>query len=65
VIPETARQTTILKKDQGDWVNIETDLIAKYIEKFISKERITEKDATVSRIDREMLRRYGFGDTSL
>jgi riboflavin synthase len=84
VIPETARQTTILKKKQGDWVNIETDLIAKYIEKLLG-ERKTEKDAVslgatskdaaskdvaskdgaISRVDREMLHRYGFGDSSL
>jgi riboflavin synthase len=62
VIPETGRETTILKKNEGDSVNIETDLIGKYIEKLIKKERISKKETAPSVIDREMLRRYGFGD---
>ncbi|MFC1869509.1 riboflavin synthase [Thermodesulfobacteriota bacterium] len=62
IIPETAEVTTILKKKVGDPVNIETDLIAKYVEKFIIKERISEKDTASSSIDREMLKKYGFGD---
>jgi riboflavin synthase len=62
IIPETARQTTILKKKAGDLVNIETDLIAKYIEKFLLKERFTETETKSSVIDQKMLNRYGFGD---
>jgi len=62
IIPETARETTILKKKKGDLVNIETDLIAKYVEKFIKKERISGKDEASSSIDLEMLSKYGFGD---
>ena len=62
IIPETARVTTILKKKVGDPINIETDLVAKYVEKFIIKERISDKDAASSSIDREMLQKYGFGD---
>ena len=62
IIPETAIATTIVKKKAGDLVNIETDLIAKYVEKFLKRERISEEDAASSSIDREMLERYGFGD---
>jgi len=62
IIPETAGVTTILKKKAGDIVNIETDLIAKYVESFITKERISEKDTASSSIDREMLEKYGFGN---
>jgi riboflavin synthase len=62
IIPETARQTTILRKKAGDLVNIETDLIAKYIEKFLLKERFTETEKRSSVIDQKMLNRYGFGD---
>ena len=62
IIPETAKSTTILKKKVGDTVNIETDLIAKYVEKFTNKERIPEEEAATSSINREMLERYGFGD---
>jgi len=61
IIPETARQTTMLRKRVGDPVNVETDLIAKYIEKFLLKERSTEKRKLSSAIDQEMLNRFGFG----
>ena len=62
IIPETARQTTILKNKVGDRVNIETDLIAKYVERFFLKGRLPEKGKASSRIDGEMLKRFGFGD---
>jgi len=62
IIPETAEVTTILKKKVGDSVNIETDLIAKYVEKFIRKERISEKKAASGSINNEMLERFGFSD---
>ncbi|MBL7177752.1 MAG: riboflavin synthase [Desulfobacteraceae bacterium] len=62
IIPETARKTTILRKKTGDLVNIETDLIAKYIEKFLLKERFAETEKRSSVIDQKMLNRYGFGD---
>jgi riboflavin synthase len=62
IIPETAMATTILKKKVGDLVNIETDLIAKYVEKFIKKDKRSERDAASGHIDKEMLERFGFGD---
>lgn len=64
IIPETARQTTLLQKKEGDLVNIETDFFAKYIDKFLIKERIAEKDAAPSGINRDMLFRFGFGDST-
>ena len=36
IIPHTARLTTIGFKQKGDRVNIETDMIGKYVEKFMS-----------------------------
>ena len=60
IIPETARETTILKKDVGDPVNIETDLMVKYIEKLMIKERTSENNKASSVIDRRMLQKYGF-----
>ncbi|MBN1850897.1 MAG: riboflavin synthase [Deltaproteobacteria bacterium] len=62
VIPETGRKTTLLRKKEGDPVNIETDVIGKYIERLINQERISEKGPAPPVIDREMLRQYGFGD---
>ena len=60
VIPQTGKETGILKKKVGDPVNIETDLIGKYVEKFLlrGKESSSEKS---SLIDEKLLKDYGFG----
>jgi riboflavin synthase len=62
IIPETTGSTTIIERKVGDKVNIETDLIAKYIEKLIFKERTSGKHPASTSINREMLVKYGFGD---
>ena len=61
VIPQTGKETGILKKKVGDPVNIETDLIGKYVEKFFLKsDRSYPKKASL--IDEKLLRTHGFGD---
>jgi riboflavin synthase len=62
IIPETARNTIINNKKVGDLVNIETDLIAKYIEKFIKTEDASVGKKASPGIDKEMLIKYGFGE---
>ncbi|MBW1920981.1 MAG: riboflavin synthase [Deltaproteobacteria bacterium] len=62
IIPETAAVTGILKKKSGDLVNIETDIIGKYVEKFLSNRDSVYDQAKGSRIDEKMLRDYGFDD---
>ena len=62
IIPQTAGETTIMKKQAGDPVNIETDLIGKYVEKFFLSREGSEKEENTSVIDQEMLNKYGFGD---
>lgn len=37
VIPHTAKMTTIEKKNVGDEVNVETDMLGKYVENFLNK----------------------------
>ncbi|UCF83553.1 MAG: riboflavin synthase [Desulfobacteraceae bacterium] len=61
IIPQTARETTLLRKKVGDLVNIETDLIGKYVERFFLKERSAQKNEQ-SGVDMEMLIKQGFGD---
>lgn len=39
VIPHTGSETTLLEKSPGDIVNLETDIIGKYVEKFIKGEK--------------------------
>ena len=62
IIPQTASLTTILQKKAGDKVNIEIDMISKYIEKLLLREKRAIPREPSSRIDRDMLSRYGFGE---
>jgi len=65
IIPHTAAGTTLGFKKVADTVNIETDIIARYLEKLIStgKEPDGATRPTVGPaggVDLEMLARYGF-----
>jgi riboflavin synthase len=51
IIPHTADKTTIVVKKEGDWVNIETDILGKYVEKLLQTPR---------GIDNDFLERHGF-----
>ncbi len=62
IIPQTTRETTLLKKRIGDLVNLETDLIGKYVEKFYLRDQQKPQKNTSSNIDFEMLVEQGFGD---
>jgi len=55
IIPHTASITTLGVKKGGDSVNIEVDMIAKYIEKILPGGGETKKD-----IGKEKLEEYGF-----
>ncbi len=56
IIPHTASLTTIGYRQPGDLVNIEVDIIGKYIEKLLSP----WKNSTA--IDQEFLKQHGFFD---
>ena len=62
IIPQTTQETTLLGKMVGDSVNIETDLIAKYVEKFLLKDEMSEQRKERSAINEDMLRKFGFGE---
>lgn len=51
VIPHTAAETTLSGKKIGDAVNLENDMVGKYIEKFVQAK---------SGIDTALLQQYGF-----
>ncbi len=61
VIPHTASGTTLLRKDIGETVNIETDMIAKYTEQllFYRENKSTDKEKKGS-INMEFLNKNGF-----
>jgi len=62
IIPQTGKETTILKMKPGSLVNIETDMIGKYVEKFLKPGESSGGQGKPSTIDRAMLREHGFGD---
>jgi riboflavin synthase len=51
IIPHTARETTLGFKKAGDRVNVETDILGKYVERFVHPDR---------GIDENFLLRHGF-----
>jgi riboflavin synthase len=61
IIPQTGKTTIILTKKVGDLVNIETDLIGKYVERFFIKGQASGPSGSTG-IDKEMLTKFGFGD---
>ncbi len=54
VIPHTAAATTLGFQKPGDYVNLETDLIGKYVA------RLMGRDEETSRIDKNFLAKHGF-----
>ena len=61
IIPQTGKETGILKKKVGDPVNVETDLIGKYVEKFLLESH-EPQSKKASLIDENLLKKHGFGD---
>lgn len=57
VIPHTGKQTTLLSKKEGDIVNLENDILGKYIRKLISP---SEEKQNGSGITEGFLRENGF-----
>lgn len=64
IIPETQRTTTIASWTTGRGVNMETDLIGKYVERMLAAWKGTSRqgagDAPASAITESFLRRHGF-----
>ncbi len=53
IIPHTQAQTTLLDKAVGTHVNLEVDLLAKYVEKLVHREKDTP-------LDEAFLKKHGF-----
>jgi riboflavin synthase len=51
IIPHTAANTTLIQKKESEWVNIETDILGKYVEKLLQTPR---------GIDNDFLAEHGF-----
>lgn len=57
MIPHTAANTTLLQKQTGDAVNIECDLLGKYVQKFLS---LKKPAAESGKVTEDFLRDHGF-----
>ncbi|MGM0664185.1 MAG: riboflavin synthase [Thermodesulfobacteriota bacterium] len=60
IIPQTGRETTLLGESPGGRVNIETDLIGKYVEKLMSGEDHGRGKKAASGISVKTLYEHGF-----
>lgn len=56
IIPHTKEETTLIHKKTGDNINLESDIMAKYIEKILLKESKKEE----SEVNLDFLSKYGF-----
>lgn len=56
-IPHTVSQTILKEKRQGDVVNLETDILGKYIEKLVGTSQTEQKKSSITR---EFLLQQGF-----
>ncbi|MEE1304157.1 MAG: riboflavin synthase [Agathobacter sp.] len=57
IIPHTGEETTLLKKKPGDKVNLENDVVGKYVQKLLGLKSPEKKESTLTM---DMLRDYGF-----
>ncbi|HBA62717.1 MAG TPA: riboflavin synthase [Lachnospiraceae bacterium] len=58
VIPHTGEETTLLKKKPGDVVNLENDVIGKYVERLLGLGTVGKKQTNRSGITMEFLEEY-------
>ena len=60
IIPHSFERTTLNDRKVGDTVNIETDLIGKYVARLLSFLPSDERPAQKNDLDLELLREHGF-----
>ncbi|WP_145523823.1 riboflavin synthase [Virgibacillus sp. SK37] len=57
LIPHTAKGTILGEKEEGDIVNIECDMLAKYVQKMLQND---DREQKVNRISKDFLQQNGF-----
>lgn len=60
IIPHTAKETTLLIKRVQDTVNLETDMIGKYVQRFVNQSNSQTKNQPKSSVDMDFLAKNGF-----
>ena len=58
VIPHTAKETTLISKKSGDVVNLENDIVGKYVQRLLQQSGQT--GGHKPEIDEDFLLKYGF-----
>lgn len=56
-IPHTVGQTILSERKEGEGVNLETDIVGKYVEKLLS---VSFQQQQHTNITKEFLEKYGF-----
>ncbi len=59
IIPHTGTETTLLDRRAGDRVNLENDVIAKYVEKLMKPEKSGSKESEGASLTMDYLREMG------
>ena len=57
VIPHTVKETVLKERREGDFVNLETDVIGKYVEKLLCPVEASQEKSTITK---EFLTQHGF-----
>jgi riboflavin synthase len=60
IIPHTAALTTVGFKQAGDEVNIETDMLGKYVERFVNERYLAGDKRAGKGIDLQFLAKHGY-----
>ena len=60
IIPHTAEETTLIRKHTGDVVNLENDVVGKYVQRLLGGDSITTQAKTKSTLTMETLQELGF-----
>lgn len=60
LIPHTGQETTLLSKKPGDSVNLENDIVGKYVERFLVMPTEINRPMNKKGVDLEFLAEHGF-----
>ena len=60
LIPHTGQETTLLSKKPGDPVNLENDIVGKYVERFLTMPSEPDQSTDKKGVDLEFLAEHGF-----
>ena len=60
IIPHTGAETTLLRRSPGEPVNLENDIVGKYVERLLQPYAGSREQEKTGTITREFLSKYGF-----